>query len=87
MYIIVQIFLCPSVCNVVFYSSLSLFHNTFRPHAAIFSFSSLDGTCCTPVPCLHSVLVFGPRGSALNVLVPSVICNTECLLCLLFDVC
>jgi hypothetical protein len=30
--------------------SLSLFHNRFRPHVAIFRCSSLDGTCCTAMP-------------------------------------
>jgi hypothetical protein len=67
--------------------SLSHFHNMFQPHVAIFRCSSLDGTCCTAMPFLHSILVFGPRGSASYLLVPSVICNVRCLLCLLFNVC
>jgi hypothetical protein len=66
---------------------LSLFHNMFRPHAAIFRCSFPDGTCCTAMPFLYSMLVFEPRGSASYVLVPSVVYNVQCVLCILFIMC
>jgi hypothetical protein len=52
---------------------LSLFHEMFGPHAAISRCSSLDRTCCTAMPFLHSILVLEARGSASYVLVPSVV--------------
>jgi hypothetical protein len=47
--IIFWLCLCPSICNVVFYS-LSLLHNMFQPNAAVLRCSSLDGTCWTAMP-------------------------------------